>query len=130
MFSSPMAKKKDSFVLPSRFTSPVRPTRGCIHLEPLTFQPSRPPVPAMLWRAMRAPYMRLFQAEDGLRDYKVTGVQTCALPISRFVQAQDGIRDYKVTGVQTCALPIWVRMRIMPQRVIEIKSVCRTGEQL
>src|SRR5256885_6105617 len=24
----------------------------------------------------------LFQAEDGIRDYKVTGVQTCALPIS------------------------------------------------
>src|SRR5256885_11041327 len=25
-----------------------------------------------------------FQAEDGIRDYKVTGVQTCALPISFF----------------------------------------------
>src|SRR5256885_6625121 len=25
-----------------------------------------------------------FQAEDGIRDYKVTGVQTCALPISMF----------------------------------------------
>src|SRR6266446_7380808 len=24
----------------------------------------------------------VFQAEDGIRDYKVTGVQTCALPIS------------------------------------------------
>ena len=23
-----------------------------------------------------------FQAEDGIRDYDVTGVQTCALPIS------------------------------------------------
>src|SRR3954464_16105308 len=23
-----------------------------------------------------------FQAEDGIRDYRVTGVQTCALPIS------------------------------------------------
>src|SRR5256885_9537999 len=23
----------------------------------------------------------IFQAEDGIRDYKVTGVQTCALPI-------------------------------------------------
>src|SRR5205807_4603516 len=30
-----------------------------------------------------------FQAEDGIRDYKVTGVQTCALPISsgRFVRS-------------------------------------------
>src|SRR2546426_6131724 len=26
-----------------------------------------------------------------------------------FFQAEDGIRDYKVTGVQTCALPIWLR---------------------
>src|SRR5256885_11372695 len=26
-----------------------------------------------------------FQAEDGIRDYKVTGVQTCALPISAYV---------------------------------------------
>src|SRR5256885_10889776 len=28
-----------------------------------------------------------------------------------FFQAEDGIRDYKVTGVQTCALPIWPRRR-------------------
>src|SRR2546426_8207516 len=26
-----------------------------------------------------------FQAEDGIRDYKVTGVQTCALPICRTI---------------------------------------------
>src|SRR5688500_19135683 len=26
-----------------------------------------------------------------------------------FFQAEDGIRDYKVTGVQTCALPIYFR---------------------
>src|SRR5256885_10771030 len=26
-------------------------------------------------------YSFFFQAEDGIRDYKVTGVQTCALPI-------------------------------------------------
>src|SRR2546426_3784829 len=26
-----------------------------------------------------------FQAEDGIRDYKVTGVQTCALPISKIL---------------------------------------------
>ena len=24
-----------------------------------------------------------------------------------FFQAEDGIRDWSVTGVQTCALPIW-----------------------
>src|SRR5256885_8702725 len=26
-----------------------------------------------------------FQAEDGIRDYKVTGVQTCALPIFSYI---------------------------------------------
>src|SRR5690606_40125521 len=30
-----------------------------------------------------------FQAEDGIRDFHVTGVQTCALPISGFFQALD-----------------------------------------
>src|SRR5256885_12088658 len=28
-----------------------------------------------------------------------------------FFQAEDGIRDYKVTGVQTCALPILIEIR-------------------
>src|SRR2546430_12395446 len=42
-----------------------------------------------------------FQAEDGIRDLTVTGVQSCV-----FLQAEDGIRDLTVTGVQTCALPI------------------------
>src|SRR2546426_10234271 len=28
-----------------------------------------------------------FQAEDGIRDYKVTGVQTCALPICALATA-------------------------------------------
>src|SRR5690606_39642866 len=32
-----------------------------------------------------------FQAEDGIRDFHVTGVQTCALPIS----TGDGIGDLK-----------------------------------
>src|SRR5256885_3706397 len=30
----------------------------------------------------------------------------CAFMFFFFFQAEDGIRDYKVTGVQTCALPI------------------------
>src|SRR5256885_11370393 len=32
-----------------------------------------------------------FQAEDGIRDYKVTGVQTCALPISRLGAAYNNL---------------------------------------
>src|SRR5256885_3919458 len=41
----------------------------------------------------RAPVLALcvffFQAEDGIRDYKVTGVQTCALPIYAFQEAHE-----------------------------------------
>src|SRR2546426_7282795 len=33
-----------------------------------------------------------------------------------FFQAEDGIRDYKVTGVQTCALPATWRTRSTTQR--------------
>src|SRR5256885_6758110 len=49
-------------------------------------------------------YVFFFQAEDGIRDYKVTGVQTCALPISVSRQASrthlgDFLRDAcRLTG--------------------------------
>src|SRR5256885_10839644 len=35
----------------------------------------------MLIPPFKAYDLFVFQAEDGIRDYKVTGVQTCALPI-------------------------------------------------
>src|SRR5256885_11555453 len=35
------------------------------------------------------------------------GVYATCVVVFFFFQAEDGIRDYKVTGVQTCALPIW-----------------------
>src|SRR5256885_7354479 len=35
-------------------------------------------------------YFFFFQAEDGIRDYKVTGVQTCALPIYRLAERDRG----------------------------------------
>src|SRR5690606_40047325 len=31
-----------------------------------------------------------------------------------FFQAEDGIRDFHVTGVQTCALPIWRTLAAVP----------------
>src|SRR5205807_3875013 len=37
-----------------------------------------------------------------------------------FFQAEDGIRDYKVTGVQTCALPI---SPSLPQRTVHIRPL-------
>src|SRR5207249_9013939 len=33
-----------------------------------------------------------------------------------FFQAEDGIRDRNVTGVQTCALPIWVGVGLVVRR--------------
>src|SRR5256885_10788178 len=38
-----------------------------------------------------------FQAEDGIRDYKVTGVQTCALPISQYPRLAGQHADYTTT---------------------------------
>src|SRR5256885_4412212 len=40
------------------------------------------------------------------QDFYVEVVALCCFFF--FFQAEDGIRDYKVTGVQTCALPIYV----------------------
>src|SRR2546426_8180275 len=39
-----------------------------------------------------------FQAEDGIRDYKVTGVQTCALPISSFAAPTTSRTSKPYTG--------------------------------
>src|SRR2546426_3250155 len=40
---------------------------------------------------------------------KIMFVIACGAAVFFFFQAEDGIRDYKVTGVQTCALPILYR---------------------
>src|SRR2546430_12487537 len=49
-----------------------------------------------------------FQAEDGIRDLTVTGVQTCALPISYCCGAGCCCRGCRVHWVQ-CALPVLPR---------------------
>src|SRR2546430_5185641 len=43
--------------------------------------------------SVRAMYFFFFQAEDGIRDLTVTGVQTCALPISRLSLIESNFRD-------------------------------------
>src|SRR5205807_7480610 len=44
-----------------------------------------------------------FQAEDGIRDYKVTGVQTCALPISKTEKHDLSYQDgFFTTCFQSC----------------------------
>src|SRR5256885_2911718 len=38
-------------------------------------------------------FVFFFQAEDGIRDYKVTGVQTCALPISKLLRKESVLAE-------------------------------------
>ena len=50
--------------------------------------------------------MGMEKAEWVLTNYDFT--EFCLLYFFFFFQAEDGIRDWSVTGVQTCALPISV----------------------
>src|SRR5690606_40994678 len=44
-----------------------------------------------------------------------------------FFQAEDGIRDFHVTGVQTCALPIWPTTR-SSSKCLEKRAVSMVAE--
>src|SRR5256885_11421849 len=55
-----------------------------------------------------APLMGLLGTVTGIMR-SFTSMGCAELSVFFFFQAEDGIRDYKVTGVQTCALPIWIR---------------------
>src|SRR5256885_12809657 len=61
--------------------------------------------------------IRLFFIQHSKKMIKaMRGGQLAIAPSYFFFQAEDGIRDYKVTGVQTCALPIWLpRQRAAPR---------------
>src|SRR5256885_11725542 len=50
---------------------------------------------------------------------------TVSIRLFFFFQAEDGIRDYKVTGVQTCALPICTHRKCTRQ--IEMSGQCFSG---
>src|SRR2546425_6452605 len=50
------------------------------------------------------PISFFFQAEDGIRDKLVTGVQTCALPISRFRSFMAGLRHDLHAHIECVAL--------------------------
>src|SRR5690606_15858489 len=45
-----------------------------------------------------------------------------------FFQAEDGIRDFHVTGVQTCALPIWGSISSNARLLERMGSVERVGQ--
>src|SRR5256885_3290607 len=48
--------------------------------------------------------------------YRWCGICASTTRLFFFFQAEDGIRDYKVTGVQTCALPISLAARLQVSR--------------
>src|SRR2546426_2966927 len=79
---------------------------------------------------MLAVFFFFFQAEDGIRDYKVTGVQTCALPIvalaaycglyvGAFTWAVSWIGRRRAPALALAAAPFlwvtgeWVRARLL-----------------
>src|SRR5438034_11778753 len=83
-----------------------------------------------------------FQAEDGIRDHCVTGVQTCALPICRFRNPQSAIRiSFLPMSVQAIAWSPSGAVRIIDQRALpearierdlrseerRVGKECRTG---
>src|SRR5207253_6461489 len=51
----------------------------------------------------------------------VTYYYTCIILF--FFQAEDGIRDGHVTGVQTCALPIWITGRGLRRRIFDFPTI-------
>src|SRR5206468_5056073 len=68
-----------------------------------------------------------FQAEDGIRDLIVTGVQTCALPISRIVQL-DTERDYLSVKLDDPSFPAPIYATLIEVRSEErrVGKECRS----
>src|SRR5258706_688838 len=62
-----------------------------------------------------------FQAEDGIRDWSVTGVQTCALPISRRPdRVDDGLSAFTITIVSA----IWAAGTIAALIAVPFVAEC------
>src|SRR5690606_40952885 len=49
-----------------------------------------------------------FQAEDGIRDFHVTGVQTCALPISISLFADHPVNKRRLAAGKPPATNVWL----------------------
>src|SRR5206468_6596701 len=80
-----------------------------------------------------------FQAEDGIRDLIVTGVQTCALPISfqslsdekENAYFADGIQDDILTNLSKIGdLKVISRMSVMSYRGDALRNAREIGKAL
>src|SRR5690606_39875455 len=67
-----------------------------------------------------------FQAEDGIRDFHVTGVQTCALPISRI--SEGGQRYYNDANIIT--VQKIVTFKYLDYSLEEIKELLQKDDSL
>src|SRR5688500_20159325 len=75
----------------------------------------------------------VFQAEDGIRDYKVTGVQTCALPISRDPPAARERREAARRALRAAGVPRprAQRRRRHPRHAAQIgRASCRESVEI
>src|SRR5207249_8116773 len=72
-------------------------------------------------------FIFFFQAEDGIRDRNVTGVQTCALPIS--IAVWRGAERHFRVAIGDVGRPVGDRLRWLPQAEGEYWSgvMQRTG---
>src|SRR5215204_408784 len=70
-----------------------------------------------------------FQAEDGIRDHCVTGVQTCALPISRVrsVQVHDEPRERAEAGQRVALNLAGVSRREVARGDVVVAATPRGG---
>src|SRR5438093_802662 len=62
-----------------------------------------------------------FQAEDGIRDWSVTGVQTCALPI---LQRFRDLKSYSVKSGKICHLPFAICYLLF----LGVRPICSARE--
>src|SRR6266567_6199078 len=72
-------------------------------------------------------YFFFFQAEDGIRDLTVTGVQTCALPIwlRQFIAIGRAHIEFEETDVWP-----WVRLALSEQELDDLGAQLEQGKRL
>src|SRR3989440_9178840 len=72
-------------------------------------------------------WTRSCQGWDCQSSLIITGRQACSACLFFFFQAEDGIRDLIVTGVQTCALPISRAADAAAARFRKIHVLCNNA---
>src|SRR5256885_9952916 len=76
-------------------------------------------------------FVFFFQAEDGIRDYKVTGVQTCALPISRTAAAEPAAAAWAASAaaVPSPSMPPQAREQLQAMQAAWLKWSRQVAQQ-